>query len=552
MSNVRIGVRLGAAFALLCAFLVAVGWLGIAGMSRMDDVNAEITRGAWVKARTAQRLSEAALRIELAGDAMILAPDDEGVRKAAGDLGQRRVAAEQSLAALEPVATGDGERRSIAEARRLVDDLGPQATKVAALLADGKPVAAQKAMDADLHPASAKLLAVAEELTGRAGAEVDDAARHQQDAYRSVRLLALVLIALALGVAVAVAILVTRSITRPLEAAVAAVEDVANGDLRRRVEVTGDDELANLLRAVKGMSDRLAQVIGEVRSGADALAGASSQVAATAQLVSQGTGEQAASVEETTASLVEMTASIDQNADRARQTEAMAKQGVTNARDSGGAVTETVGAMRSIAERISIIEEIAYQTNLLALNAAIEAVRAGAHGRGFAVVASEVRKLAERSQRAAKEIRELAGSSVDVAERSGKLISALVPAIQKTADLVQEVAASSADQSAAVGQVSRAMATVDQVTARNASAAEELSSTAEEMASQAEALQQVMAFFHVGDEAAGKGRDRFRLVHEAHEAARAAQATVQARPAAVRELPARGGEKKAEGGYKKF
>jgi methyl-accepting chemotaxis protein len=200
-------------------------------------------------------------------------------------------------------------------------------------------------------------------------------------------------------------------------------------------------------------------------------------------------------VEETTSSLEEMSASITQNAESSRQTESMAKEGAQNAEESGKAVTETVTAMKTIAEKISIIEEIAYQTNLLALNAAIEAARAGEHGKGFAVVATEVRKLAERAQKAAKEIGAEAGSSVKVAERSGKLIVELVPVIRKTADLVQEVAAASAEQSAGVAQVSKAMGTVDQVTQRNASAAEELSSTAEEMASQAESLQQLMAFF---------------------------------------------------------
>jgi methyl-accepting chemotaxis protein len=162
-------------------------------------------------------------------------------------------------------------------------------------------------------------------------------------------------------------------------------------------------------------------------------------------------------------------------------------------------VDATVAAMRTIAERTSIIEEIAYQTNLLALNAAIEAARAGEHGKGFAVVAAEVRKLAERSQKAAKEIGETADGSVAVAERSGQLIGGLVPAIRKTADLVQEVAAASQEQSSGVQQVSKAMAVVDQVTQRNASAAEELSSTAEEMSSQAEALQQLVAFFQLAD-----------------------------------------------------
>ncbi len=549
MSKVRIGVRLGAAFALLCAFLVAVGWLGVAGMARMDDLSQEITSRAWVKARTAQRLSETALQISIGGDAMILADTDAGVRKAATGLAKHRTDAEEALAKLEPLAANDAERRSIAESKRLVAEFGPKYEKVAAFLTAGQPVAAQKAMESELDPILDKLQKVAEELTVATGAEVDDAARRQGEGYRSARSVALVLVVLALLVAVGVAIAVTRSITRPLELAVRVVQRIAKGDLREQVRVSGDDELAKLLGAVKTMSEKLGQVIGEVRSGADALAGASSEVSATAQTLSQGTGEQAASVEETTSSLEEMSASINQNAENAKQTEAMAKEGARNAEESGAAVTETADAMKAIAERISIIEEIAYQTNLLALNAAIEAARAGDHGKGFAVVATEVRKLAERSQKAAKEIGALAGSSVKVAERSGKLISDLVPTIRKTADLVQEVAAASSEQSGGVAQVSRAMSTVDQVTQRNASAAEELSSTAEEMATQAEALQQLMAFFSVAEDAGQ--RARLQVVHAAQQAANHSPAPAPARSQALPAPRAAGGEADA-GGYKRF
>ncbi|HET9554787.1 MAG TPA: methyl-accepting chemotaxis protein [Anaeromyxobacteraceae bacterium] len=304
-------------------------------------------------------------------------------------------------------------------------------------------------------------------------------------------------LAVALVVLVGVAFVIARGITARLAAAVTAADRIARGDLTDEVAVEGADEIAHLQRSMRAMNDKLGQVMGEVRAGADALTAASSQVAATAQSLSQGTGEQAASVEETTSSLEEMSASITQNAENSRQTEQMATGAAKSADESGRAVLETVGAMRQIAEKTGIIEEIAYQTNLLALNAAIEAARAGEHGRGFAVVATEVRKLAERAQRATREIGDLAGSSVQVAERSGALLTELVPSIRKTADLVQEVAAASQEQSAGVTQVSKAMAVVDQVTQRNASASEELSSTAEEMSSQAEALLQLIGFFQV-------------------------------------------------------
>jgi len=246
--------------------------------------------------------------------------------------------------------------------------------------------------------------------------------------------------------------------------------------------------------AVMVMASRQAgRMINEARGTASALFSASAQVSATAQLLSQGTSEQVASVEATTLSLEQMSVSITQNADNSRHVGQMVVTGVRDADESGGAVKETVSAMSAIAEKISIIEEIAYQTNLLALNAAIEAARAGEHGKGFAIVASEVRRLAERSQNAAKEISGLAASSVRIAERSGQLLGELVPSIRKTADLVQEVAAASAEQSAGVTQIGRAMAQVDTVTQKNASAAEELASTAEEMAAQAEALHGLLA-----------------------------------------------------------
>jgi methyl-accepting chemotaxis protein len=297
----------------------------------------------------------------------------------------------------------------------------------------------------------------------------------------------------------AISLWITSGIARRLAGAVALANRIAGGDLGGQgdLEGDGDDEIGRLQEAMRVMTERLRQIIGEVRAGADGLTAASSQVAATSQQLSQGTGEQAASVEETTSSLEEMSASITQNAESARQTESMAKEGARNAEAGGRAVQETIVAMKAIAERTGIIEEMAYQTNLLALNAAIEAARAGEHGKGFAVVAAEVRKLAERAQGATKEIGQLATSSVAVAERSGQLIGELVPVIRKTADLVQEMAAASQEQAAGVSQVSKAMGVVDQVTQRNASAAEELSSTAEEMSSQAESLQQLMSFFRV-------------------------------------------------------
>jgi methyl-accepting chemotaxis protein len=307
----------------------------------------------------------------------------------------------------------------------------------------------------------------------------------------------LVVVAVILG-AVA-SLLIARHISKPMQLLLQRLYEITQGDgnLTKRLDAGVGGEIGEAARLFNNFMANLAQVIGQVRESASGLASAAAQVSSSAQTLSQGTSEQAASVEETTTSLEQMNASITLNTENSRQMEQMALRGAKDVEQSGRAVTESVEAMKTIAEKITIIEEIAYQTNLLALNAAIEAARAGEHGKGFAVVATEVSKLAERSQRAAQEISALAESSVRVAERSGELLRELVPAIQRTAELVQEVATASREQSAGVEQVNRAMAHVDQVTQRNASAAEELSSTAEEMASQAENLKQLMSFFQI-------------------------------------------------------
>ncbi len=273
----------------------------------------------------------------------------------------------------------------------------------------------------------------------------------------------------------------------------------AKGDLTQRIERDYQGLFGQVKDSANSTAESLTRVLDEVRSAADALTGATNQVSATAQSLSQAASEQAASVEETSSQIDVMSASISQNSDNARVTDGMATKASKEATDGGSAVSQTVVAMKQIAAKIGIVDDIAYQTNLLALNAAIEAARAGEHGKGFAVVAAEVRKLAERSQEAAKEIGDLAGSSVSTAERAGRLLDEIVPSIQKTSELVQEIAAASAEQSESVVQIGGAMGQLSKATQQNASASEELAATSEELSGQAEQLQQSIAFFKTGD-----------------------------------------------------
>jgi methyl-accepting chemotaxis protein len=280
----------------------------------------------------------------------------------------------------------------------------------------------------------------------------------------------------------------------------------AEGDLSKRIERDYEGLFGKVKDSANATADNLTRVMGDVRGAADALTGAANQVSATAQSLSQGASEQASSVEQTTASVDQMSASISQNSDNAKITDSMATKASKEAGDGGQAVTLTVAAMKQIAQKISIVDDIAYQTNLLALNAAIEAARAGEHGKGFAVVAAEVRKLAERSQEAAKEIGDLAGNSVDTAERAGKLLDEIVPSIQKTSELVQEIAAASQEQSQSVTQIGGAMGQLSKATQQNASASEELAATSEELSGQAEQLQQSVSFFKFDSESGAPRR----------------------------------------------
>ncbi|WP_319561999.1 methyl-accepting chemotaxis protein [Marispirochaeta sp.] len=347
-------------------------------------------------------------------------------------------------------------------------------------------------------------LDVVDELMTQLGdikeANAADSAVITTETYRASLKFMIILVAAGMILGILLGLFISRVISLPLKKGVSMANAISKGDLSYRIVIDRKDETGELVNALNHASVKLKEIVRAVKISAENVASGSQQLSTSSEQLSQGASEQASSAEEVSSSMEEMSATIRQTMDNSNQTESIANRSAADTVEGEQAVMQTVNAMKEITGKISIIEEIARQTNLLALNAAIEAARAGEYGRGFAVVAAEVRKLAERSQQAAREINELSESSVTVAESAGTLLNSIVPNIRKTAELVQEISAASNEQSSGAEQITEAIIQLDTVIQQNASASEQISSTATELSSQAEKLEEALLYFKVEDE----------------------------------------------------
>lgn len=325
--------------------------------------------------------------------------------------------------------------------------------------------------------------------------ESEDADMLFDNSIADIESLTLTVVIIVVVLSIILVAILSNAITKPVNRLKKLILQLSEGNLSESIEISSKDEIGEMAAALDDMIFNLKEIVSGITTGAENISSASQQQSETSEQVSQGASEQASSVEQISTSIEQMTANIQQNTDNARQAEKIAVKAAHDITDGANAVNTTVKAMKNIADKIRIIEEIAGKTDLLAINAAVEAARAGEHGKGFAVVASEVRKLAERSQNAAREITELSGSSVDTAEESGKKLNDIVPQIQNTSKLVQEISASSVEQSSGAGQINESIQQLTQITQQNAAASEEMATGSEELSNQALRLKDTVSFF---------------------------------------------------------
>jgi methyl-accepting chemotaxis protein len=495
LRDLGIRTRLLGGFGAILLLLVAASAVSVSSVGRIEHDAIDVRDVAFPDAMGMVRIEHLTTQMVASVSASVDAGTEEGLKRAAAI----KQELDRQWGEAEGRASGNAETLArYREARAATDQV----------MADGRALAEITLNQrwTEVGPATTRFRTGAEALAGRIAtlqakgverlrASLDETAALARSSMRWSVAVSLVGLVLGVGLALAIA----AATLRPIAAIGAGAHALAGGDLTVELAADGRDELGRLLEDVRDMAARLRTAFSEVKSAAESVSTGSGQVAAAAQNLSDGAARQSAASEEAASSIHQLQETIRLSAANASKTEAIARSSAEEARGTGETMPRAVAAMKDIATRTLVIEEIAYQTNLLALNAAIEAARAGDRGRGFAVVASEVRKLAERSQAAAVEIGRISGESMAVAEQAGARLGKLVPEIEHTAELVKEISAAASEQAGGVGEIESAIQALNDVVQQNASVAEQTSATAEELAGQAEWLRRAVAYFRTGD-----------------------------------------------------
>jgi methyl-accepting chemotaxis protein len=492
-------LKIGATFAAMIGLLIVVAITGISRMAGLDTSLNAVVDGPVQRLALAQKIDseiEGVVRLEKNS---ILTKDDAQIREFDAKMMTERDAVQSQLA--QGIARASEQGKLIwLQVQQKWGDYAQVNDEVRQLVSAHRNVDATKLTLTRSRELANAISTNVAQLVALQEQQMKEAVGAAGESYTDARWMLIASALVAIGIAVGAALWIVRTLSSGLETAREAISAVAAGDLTRDVRHDRDDEIGEMIGVVNDMIARLREVLGNTAMVAQNVSTGSEQLSSTAEQVSQGASEQAASTEEASAAIEEMASNVKQTADNAAQTEKIARQSSKDAEASGEAVQQAVVAMRTIADKISIVQEIARQTDLLALNAAVEAARAGEHGKGFAVVASEVRKLAERSQTAAAEISAVSTSTVTAAAQAGDMLVRLVPDIRRTAELVAEISAACREQDIGTSQINQAIQQLDAITQQNAAASEQISAASEELATKAEELQAGIAYFQLNNQ----------------------------------------------------
>ncbi|APA71007.1 methyl-accepting chemotaxis protein [Janthinobacterium sp. 1_2014MBL_MicDiv] len=566
LTHYKIGTRLGIGFAVVLGLLVAVLLVGLYSMAQLSERTHDIVADKNVKMAAANTMSDNVRNITLAITSVVVAPTEALVQAELAKIGEARKKYGAAKETLQKKIATDKETALMAELDAALKSGAPLNNKVIELRNAGQTEEAIAALTQQAAPSLKRVLSALDSLVAYEGEQAAQAAADAEALSVSARAFMITLGSVAVLLGAFVAWIITRSITRPINAAVAVAETVASGDLSSHIVVNSTDETGRLLGALKAMNDSLLGVVAQVRHGTDAIATASSEIAAGNLDLSSRTEEQASSLEETASSMEELTSTVKQNADNARQANQLAKSASEVAMRGGSIVSQVVDTMgtinessRKIVDIIAVIDGIAFQTNILALNAAVEAARAGEQGRGFAVVATEVRNLAHRSASAAKEIKELIAASVanvDTGSRlvneAGQTMGDIVDSIVRVTDIMGEITSATHEQTIGIEQINMAIAQMDEVTQQNAALVEEAAAASQSMQEQAGELAHVVGFFKTGNHVASVSK--LSPVRTAAAAAKIAPPAARPAPArkAIPAAPARRSNAAAESEWEEF